>query len=295
MPYFGTTPFAAPGLGVIAALIMGSGGLAWLLYRQRRARVQAEGYGDWDDQPATAETAQEDAQGPHFWLAVLPIVVVIALNYVLSVHLFPALDTSYLSRPRFGEASIAEVRGIWSIIVALSAAILLLVALNRGRIARPGADLNAGAGASVLPIFNTASLVGFGAVVAALPAFATVSNAVEDLGGGPVVSLAVSTGLLAGLTGSASGGMSIALEAVGAQYLQQARALGLSTDLLHRVTTLATGSLDALPHNGAVITLLSICGLTHRESYGDIAMVAVAIPLIALVAVVLLGSAFGSF
>jgi H+/gluconate symporter-like permease len=28
--------------------------------------------------------------------------------------------------------------------------------------------------------------------------------------------------------------------------------------------------MDTLPHNGAVITLLSVSGLTHRQSYGDI-------------------------
>nr|WP_218588626.1 GntP family permease [Marivita hallyeonensis] len=291
LPYFGTTPFAAPGLGVIAALIMAVGGLAWLVFRQRSAQTAREGYG-----PAVDEgSAAPDSNGPPFALAALPIGVVIALNYLLSVHIFPALDTSYLAQPRFGATEISEVRGIWAITVSLTVATLLLVALNARRLEAPKDDLTAGANASVLPIFNTASLVGFGAVIAALPAFATVSSAVEGMGGGPLVSLAVSTGLLAGLTGSASGGMSIALEAVGAQYLEQAQAMGLSPDLLHRVTTLATGGLDALPHNGAVITLLAICGLTHRDSYGDIAVVAVVIPLIALVAVVILGTLFGSF
>nr|WP_218588625.1 GntP family permease [Marivita hallyeonensis] len=291
MPYFGTTPFAAPGLGLIAAIVMGGGGLAWLVFRQRRAQMASEGYGPWDD--PSPETS--DGEGPSFAIAALPIVVVIALNYLLSVHVFPALDTSYLAEPRFGETDISELRGIWAIMVALTFATLLLIALNIRRLATPQTDLTNGANASMLPIFNTASLVGFGAVIAALPAFATVSEAVETIGGGPLVSLAVSTGLLAGLTGSASGGMSIALEAVGAQYLAQAQALGLSPDLLHRVTTLATGGLDALPHNGAVITLLAICGLSHRDSYGDIAVVAVCIPLIALVVVIALGTILGSF
>ncbi|QPH54813.1 GntP family permease [Pontivivens ytuae] len=293
MPYFGTTPFAAPGLGLIAAAIMAGAGLGWLLYRKRQAGIAGEGFGL---HPGSARAAPDAEPGPRppFWLAGLPILVVISLNYVLSVHLFPALDTSYLAEPRYGATTIAEVRGIWSIIVALTVAILLILLTNLPRIA-PQKDIGDGASAAVLPIFNTASLVGFGAVVAALPAFAMVSEAVESVGGGPLVSLALSTNLLAGLTGSASGGMSIALEALGDRYLEQGMAAGISPDLLHRVTTIATGGLDSLPHNGAVITLLGICGLTHRESYGDIAVVAVLAPLAALVAVIALGSAFGSF
>ncbi|MEO1140435.1 MAG: GntP family permease [Pseudomonadota bacterium] len=296
MPYFGTTPFAAPGLGIIAGLILAGGGLAWLRYRRRRASVRGEGYGHANEPRSVVESESASvANLPGFSTAMMPIAAVITLNYILSVHVFPALDTAYLSQPRFGTTTIAQVRGIWAIIAALSVAILLLLLLNKKRILAPAAALNTGAAASVLPIFNTASLVGFGAVVAALPAFETLRIAVENTGGGPIVSLAISTGLLAGLTGSASGGMSIALEAVGARYLEDALALGVAPDLLHRVTTLATGGLDALPHNGAVVTLLSICGLTHRESYADIAVVAVAIPLVALVAVIVLGTTFGSF
>ena len=101
--------------------------------------------------------------------------------------------------------------------------------------------------------------------------------------------------LLAGITGSASGGMSIALSTLGKTYTELGRAAGIAPELLHRVTAIATGGLDALPHNGAVITLLSICGLTHRQSYPDIFVVPVAAPLVALAVVVTLGSVFGSF
>jgi H+/gluconate symporter-like permease len=113
--------------------------------------------------------------------------------------------------------------------------------------------------------------------------------------GNPLVSLSVAVNVLAGITGSASGGMSIALQTLGSTYLEMAQAAGIKPDLLHRVTAIATGGLDTLPHNGAVITLLSICGLTHRQSYFDIFVVAVVVPIVALVVVVLLGSAYGSF
>jgi H+/gluconate symporter-like permease len=140
-----------------------------------------------------------------------------------------------------------------------------------------------------------ASLVGFGAVVASLPAFAMVREAVLSIGGGPLVSLAVATNALAALTGSASGGMTIALDALGATYMTLAAEQGIDPALLHRVAVIASGTLDTLPHNGAIVTLLAVCGTTHRESYFDIVVVAIVGAVIALAAVIMLGTAFGSF
>jgi H+/gluconate symporter-like permease len=314
MPFFGTTPFAAPGLGIAAAAVMFGLGQAWLARRAAHAKAAGEGYGAHDDRPAAFDKDQRErsagagfdaaliapdapARGlPPFGLALAPIVVVIALNYLFSAHVIPALDTSYLAEPRFGATTIDSVRGVWAIIGSLTVAALLLIALCRRRFADLRRTLDDGANASVMPIFNTASLVGFGAVVAALPAFALLVGFVEQLGGGnPLVSLALAVNLLAGITGSASGGMSIALQALGAQYLELGQASGIAPEVLHRVTTVATGGLDSLPHNGAVVTLLGICGLTHRQAYKDIFMVAVAFPIAALVLVVVLATLFGAF
>jgi H+/gluconate symporter-like permease len=101
--------------------------------------------------------------------------------------------------------------------------------------------------------------------------------------------------VLAGITGSASGGMSIALQTLGSTYAEMAQAAGIDPEILHRVSALASGGFDSLPHNGAVITLLAITGLTHRESYADIGMVSVVIPLASLISVLAIYSVFGSF
>ncbi len=314
MPYFGTTPFAAPGLGLIAAAVMFVLGQWWLRRQAARAKAAGEGYGAHDDRPRAFDKDQRELSSgegfdlslvapdaaprglPPFALALVPIVVVIGLNYLFSAHLIPALDTAYLAEPRYGATSVDGVRGVWAIIGSLTVACLLLVALCWRRFGRLKRTLDDGANASVMPIFNTASLVGFGAVVAALPAFGLITEAVEGLGGGnPLVSLALAVNLLAGVTGSASGGMSIALQTLGAEYLDIARSTGLSTDVLHRVTTVATGGLDSLPHNGAVVTLLGICGLTHRQAYKDIFIVAVVFPLVALSLLVVLATLVGAF
>jgi len=156
-------------------------------------------------------------------------------------------------------------------------------------------ELDAGANASVLPAVTIASLVGFGAVVAALPAFAAVRDWVLSIEGGPLVSLAIATNVLAALTGSASGGLTIALDALGNAYMELAAGKDIDPALMHRVAVIGSGTLDSLPHNGAVVTLLALCGLTHRESYFDIVMVGIVGAIIALVAVIALGSTFGSF
>src|SRR5690554_4547157 len=233
---------------------------------------------------------------PPLPLALLPIVLVIALNLLFTSVVIPAMDTGYLAEPTYGATSIESVRGVWSVIAALVIAIAVIIVTNLRRLEALTTTLDSGANASLLPIFNTASLVGFGSVIASLAAFEAISLWVTSVGGdNPLISLAIAVNLLAGMTGSASGGMSIALATLGDTYLAMGQAAGIAPELLHRVTAVATGGLDALPHNGAVITLLSICGLTHRQAYLDIAVVAVVIPILSLVLLIALGTLVGSF
>jgi H+/gluconate symporter-like permease len=184
---------------------------------------------------------------------------------------------------------------VWAVATALFAAIIVLIATNFSRLPALRDSMDAGANASVLPVLSVASLVGFGSVVAALPAFAAVRDWVLGIEGGPLVSLAVATNVLASLTGSASGGLTIALDALGATYLKIAHEQGIDPGLLHRVAVIGAGTLDSLPHNGAVVTLLAVCNSTHRESYLDIVMVSIVGGLLALAVVIFLGSAVGYF
>lgn len=316
MPFFGTTPFAAPGLGIIASAIMLGFGLWWLSRVEASARRAGEGFdGIGPDlhavvtdpvlreratvtrefDPAEIEHGHLSAERPSIALAALPLVLVIVVNLLMSFVILPRLDFSFLAEPRWGGVTVAGVSGVWSVAVALIVAILATIAINRRRLPKLRETMDAGANASVLPIFSVASLVGFGAVVAALPAFALVRDWVLSIGGGPLVSLAVATNILAALTGSASGGLTIALDALGATYLQRAGELGIDPALLHRVAVMSAGTLDSLPHSGAVVTLLAVCGVTPKQSYLDIVMVAIVGTIVALVAVIALGSVAGSF
>jgi H+/gluconate symporter-like permease len=317
MPFFGTTPFAAPGLGIIASQIMLMFGLWWLMTAEALARKSRECYGAEaqgasatapDDQsireratsshefdPAEIPHGKRSAVPPPIGTAIIPLAVVVGVNLLMSLLILPRLDFSFLAQERWGATSLAGVAGVWSVAVALAAATATLVALNRARLPDLRASMDAGANAAVLPILSVASLVGFGAVVAALPAFASVRDWVLAISGGPLVSLAVAINVLAALTGSASGGLTIALDALGSTYLQIAQATGIDPAVMHRIAVIGSGTLDSLPHNGAVVTLLAVCGSTHRESYFDMAMANIVGPIIALAVVIALGSMLGSF
>ncbi|TFW32549.1 GntP family permease [Massilia horti] len=314
MPFFGTTPFAAPGLGIIASVVMVVFGLWWLKRQERRARTLGEGYSVHPPMPPVDKTLvreratvsqsfdpEEIDHGgaanalPSVAVAVAPLLLVVVGNFVMNVLVLPRIDVRYLAEERWGGTSLEAVRGVWGVSVALAVAIVALIALNRSRFATLRESADAGANAAVLPILSVCSLVGYGAVIAALPGFALVRTWLLGLGGGPLVSLAIATNLLAALTGSASGGMTIALDALGSYYLNLAIQHHIDPALLHRVAVMSSGSLDSLPHNGAVVTLLAVCGSTHRDSYGDIVMVGILGALLALVVVIVLGSLFGSF
>jgi H+/gluconate symporter-like permease len=317
MPFFGTTPLAAPGLGIIAAAIMLAFGLWWLGHAATAARRKGEGYDPAAtvavDEAVEDETVRQRATTAHEFdplevrhghpsrdappisLAALPLLVVIIVNVLMTLVILPSLDVSFLAKEEFGATSLSAVGGVWSVVTALMAAIVIVVVINRRRLLGLRETMDSGANASVLPVLSVASLVGFGAVVAAVPAFAIVRNWVLSIEGGPLVSLAVATNLLAALTGSASGGLTIALDALGSTYMRLAAEHGIDPALLHRIAVLSAGTLDSLPQNGAVVTLLAVCGSTHRESYFDIVMAGIVGPIIALAAVIVLGSVFGSF
>jgi H+/gluconate symporter-like permease len=314
MPYFGTTTFAAPGLSLIASAIIFVFGMWWLGRAEAAARKAGEGYaGDAATEPVVTEMVREQAapasdfdpaelphgkaaeSGPSFVLAVLPLVVVIATNFLMSLIVFPRLDFSFLAKYQWGGTTIGAMSGVWSVIVALAAANIAVILVNFRRLPSIRESLDAGANSAALPMLMIASLVGFGAVVASLPGFSTVRDAVFSIEGGPLVSLAIAMNVLAGLTGTASGGMAIVLNAFAGDFMRLATEYHISPELMHRVTTLSAGTLDALPHNGTVLLLLQISGLTHRESYLDMVVTVIVSCIIALVTVLILGSFFGSF
>ena len=276
--FYGTNAYAAPWLGLIGGTLIFIVGMVWLEFRRRKAAARGEGYG-----PHTLNEppAAEDVVLPKWYIGILPLLTVLALNFILSrvvtwspESLAPLAD---LKLPLMA-ASVKNVIGTWSLIIALVAGIVLAMALGFKNIPKGSGGLqkalNVGAIGSLLAIMNTASEVGYGNVIAALPGFKSIAAFLLGIKVGvtPLMSEAVSVTTLAGITGSASGGMSIALDLMSKNWLAWANSVGLSPEILHRIASMASGGCDTMPHNGAVITLLAVCGLTHRQSYADIGM-----------------------
>ena len=304
IPYYSTNVFAAPILGVIGGTIMFIGGWLWLQSRAKKANAAGEGYGqhDEEDTGSLGATAKDVSKGQvlsehhiSFTVAMIPLVLVISLNALLTYLIFPSIDFSNL-QTQFPDLNIAGSLGLWSIIISLVVACVVLILLNISHWHNLQKTINRGTYDSMLPIFNTASEVGYGAVIASLAGFLIIRDSILNLTpNNPLISEAVAMTTLAGITGSSSGGLSIALSTLGEDYLRMAVDAGISPELMHRVAVMAAGGLDTLPHSGAVITLLAICGLTHKQSYLNLAMVTILIPLMAVVAVIILGTMFGSF
>jgi H+/gluconate symporter-like permease len=270
--FFGTTSWAAPRLGLIGSALLFASGVAWLQWKRRIAARRNEGYGaEHKNEPVPTQ----EGNLAHPALAVAPLVVAGSFNLVLTwliPHGYPGMF-DFVSHGILGVPPLdaSKMVAIWAVEGALVSAILLVLAwwTLHGRKGLQ-AGLNAAVGGAILAALNTGSEYGFGAVISALPGFNQVSGAVSSSIQSPLVNVAVTTTVLAGITGSASGGMSIALAAMGATYLNNGLAAGIPAEVLHRVAAMASGGMDTLPHNGAVITLLAITGLTHRESYSDI-------------------------
>jgi H+/gluconate symporter-like permease len=273
IPFFKTTAYAAPWLGSIGALFILAVGLSYLHWQSHRALAAGEGYGTnllHEPEPF----ADDRLTNP--WIAILPLLVVGIMNKAFTTAIPGLYGQTHSFIPAVvGQAApvtqeISKVAAIWAVEGALLAGIFAVLLLAWKPVASKFAEGSKSAiSGALLASMNTASEYGFGAVIAALPGFLVVADALKTIPH-PLINEAITVTSLAGITGSASGGLSIALAAMAETFLQNAQAAGIPPEVLHRIASMASGGMDTLPHNGAVITLLTVTGLSHRQSYGDI-------------------------
>ena len=280
--FFQTSTWAAPWLGTIGAVMIFTAGMLYLESRRRAAMRAGEGYG-------TGHINEPEPADPDEKLA--PLLVVCVVNFYL-IRLIPQLygDKYSLSIGGMSAPVVIDIKtyaAVWSVLGGLLAGILTLV-LTRGHVIMPkfSEGSKAAAGGSILAAMNSASEYGFGAVMAILPGFVVAATALKAIPD-PLLNEAVSITVLSALTGSAIAGLSIALGAMADTFIASAHAAGIPLEVFHRIASMASGGMDTLPHNGAVITLLIVCGLTHRQSYGDIFAITIIKTLAAGLAIVL--------
>ena len=264
MEYYHTTPTAAPIMGIVATICMFSLGYAYLIWKEKKLKEKGEFFTEPEKKNNNgAELGSEEIKNlPSPLVSVLPL-----LSVILTLNLLK-----------------------WDIVPALLSGIVLSMITNPKLYKGFTKTISAGATGSIIAIINTSAAVGFGTIVRAVPGFQTLTDAVMNIKGSPLISEAVAVNLLAGATGSASGGMGIALAALGDKYYQLALQTGISPEAFHRVASLASGGLDTLPHNGAVLTLLAITGMTHKDSYIDICVTSLILPIVSSIPAIILGS-----
>jgi H+/gluconate symporter-like permease len=267
--FFKTTTWAAPWLGLIGSVFVLGVGLAYIESRRRAAQARKEGYGtDLLNEPEPFEAEKL----PNPWIALLPLVIVGVANFWLT-HLIPRAygaehQITVGAKPIITQ--IPVVAAIWAVEGALLLGILtVFVFAWRPVLARFADGSKAAVAGALLAALNTASEYGFGGVIALLPGFTTIAGLLRSIPN-PLINEAVTVTVLAGITGSASGGMSIALATMSDTFIAAAQVANIPLEVLHRVASMASGGMDTLPHNGAVITLLAVTGLTHKVAYMDI-------------------------
>jgi len=269
--FFKTDTWAAPWLGVAGAVFILVTGLAYLEWCRSKAAAAGDGYGtNLLNEPEPFP--QEKLPSP--WLALSPLVLVGVMNKVFTTFIPRFYGTTHsaslpgLAKPIVTQVS--SITAIWAVEAALVLGILTVVVFAfrplKERFAEGSKAAVAGA---LLASINTASEYGFGGVIAALPGFLQIANGLHAIPG-VLVNEAVTVTALAGITGSASGGMSIALATMAEQFVAAANSAGIPLEVLHRIAAMASGGMDTLPHNGAVITLLAVTGLTHKQAYRDV-------------------------
>lgn len=258
----GTTATAAPLMGIVCSIFMLVAGVWYIQFQSKRAAIKGEHFVPGPRDVVTTG-AEEGSKLPHWIIAFLPLVLVIGGILALRARLDP----------------------LYGVNIALLAGVILTYALNWKRIENPLKTLNEGCGNSLMPLINTAAIVGFGFVVQHVPAFQAFVKFALGLQFNPLVAEAFAVNIVAGITGSSSGGLSIFMQTMGAAFL----ATGVNPEALHRVASIASGGLDSLPHSGAVITVLMVMGLTHKEAYKDLGFVTVIVPIGAVIIAILMG------
>jgi len=245
--------------------------MLYLARQRNKAQRAGEGYGtELRNEPETADNLAL----PNPWVALSPLILVGVMN-LLFTHWIPQWygKTHSLSLPGMSApvtTEIAKLTAIWAVQAALLVGIIVVLVFGFSAIKSKLAEGSKSAvSGALLAAMNTASEYGFGAVIASLPGFLVLADWLKGIPN-PLVNEAITVTLLAGITGSASGGMSIALAAMSESFIAAAHAANIPLEVLHRVAAMASGGMDTLPHNGAVITLLAVTGLTHREAYKDI-------------------------
>jgi len=278
IPIFKTTIYSGMGIGILGTLIWLVVGIWYMTHLVQRAKNKGEGYGG-------EKNNEEVASRGNILVAITPITIVIVGNILLTKYFEMEHIIQYYS-------GFDGIKGIWPITISLCIAIVTTLVLYRKQLTDAVRTLSQGANDSLAPIFNTATQVGYGGVVKILPVFVIIKAAVFAIPGSALIAASVGTAVLAGIVGSTSGGVGLAMLAFGKDLLALSVEQNIPAGLMHRIIVFSASTFDTLPHSGFIITLLGVCGLTHKQSYKELFIVTCLFPLFAVVTMIAYATLF---
>lgn len=267
--FFQTNTWSAPILGVVGSAFILIFGMLYLERCRKQAKLSGEGYGtNLVNEPANI--THDKLANP--LIAILPLFVV-GISNLIFTRLIPLSYGKEFVLQLSGKSVVIEIgklTAIWSVEAALILGILsVIIFAFKPVISNFAEGSKAAISGALLASLNTASEYGFGGVIAAMPGFLVVASGLQHIPN-PLINEAISITTLAGITGSASGGLSIALAAMSNHFIEVAQTMHIPLDVFHRIAAMASGGMDTLPHNGAVITVLAVTGLSHKQAYKNI-------------------------
>ncbi|HCD17136.1 MAG TPA: citrate transporter [Rhodobiaceae bacterium] len=273
----GTDLFAAPVLGLVGGAIMFVLGMVYLERERLKAQKAGEGFEPGPLDKVENIIATPDM--PHWRLAMLPLVL------VLTTILLPRLLQSFGLAPETGMLAdvivFASKQPIFWPSLALILGSLFAYGLFTNLRGRGLQVFGEGTNDAIMPLLNTAAVIGFGGIVVQTVGFQDFSSAMLNSGLPPKLSAFASISVVSAITGSASGGLQIFMATMADSYI----AMGIPVAELHRIVAMASGGFDTLPHCGAVIAMLTITQLTHKQAYKDVGIITLVIPVIATLTV----------
>lgn len=259
--YIGTSMTAAPILGIICSIALFVFGFIYIKKETAKRVAAGENWTFPENYNTKNMEVKDRSLLPAAWKAFVPMIFLIAFIIV-------------------GGRFIADATLLACIAMLLASLIAYILNYDHLKSFSIKKILTDGLGDAIPAIGGLAAVVAFGTVVQNSAAFASIVESVLSLDLSPYLKGIVSTAVISGVTGSSSGGLRVMYQSMSEFFI----ASGCNLDILHRLTAIAAGSLDSLPHCSGLFLLLAYTGLSHKEGYVPVFVVSVIIPAVVVIA-----------
>lgn len=258
--YLGTTLTAGFGIGIFATIVYFL--LAYVYFKW--VFKNNEALFDPDEfkniQAKEINEAELELKAPSVIMSLVPVVVALLLINIVKLNI------------------------IYGLLIACVVAFILF----RNSVGKLWDTINAGFNNGIMPLLSVSVVVGVAKTVAAVPFFEVMKTALITLPFSGLTKAVTVTNVVAFMTGSSSGSMTMILELFGKDFI----AWGNNPEILHRVLTVASQGLDSMPWCSVIVVFLSLSGISYSRGYKHIFATTVVMPLLTAAAMILVSPFF---